>query len=150
MKKTQKFNKFLESLKGTGHDSLIESVKNGFKVCFENETRTDHYITTTYETWDEESAEIGETDDRGWLDEEGQSMEPDKYDIEEGLNVIDITVKFLSDKGAMHPNNSSGGSRWWSTEEEMDMHTGDRTITSYHLNNYTAEEMEEVQEKMGK
>lgn len=37
MNKSTKFQNFLESLKGQGHgqDSLIESVKKGFKVCFE-------------------------------------------------------------------------------------------------------------------
>jgi len=37
MNKIEKFETFLESLKGQGQDSLIESVKKGFKVCFENE-----------------------------------------------------------------------------------------------------------------
>ena len=31
-----KFEKFLESLKGNGQDTLIESVKKGFKVCMES------------------------------------------------------------------------------------------------------------------
>lgn len=35
MNKKQKFENFLESLKGTGQDTLIESVKQGFQVCFE-------------------------------------------------------------------------------------------------------------------
>jgi len=33
--KKQKFENFLESLKGNGQDTLIESVKQGFNVCFE-------------------------------------------------------------------------------------------------------------------
>jgi len=37
MNKKQKFEKFLESLKGNGQDVLIESLKQGFQVCFENE-----------------------------------------------------------------------------------------------------------------
>lgn len=36
---TKKFKKFLESLKGNGQDALIESVKKGFKVCFESTMR---------------------------------------------------------------------------------------------------------------
>ena len=35
MKNKQKFNKFLESLKDGKHDSLIESVKQGFRACCE-------------------------------------------------------------------------------------------------------------------
>ena len=37
MDKKVKFENFLESLKGNGQDKLIESVKKGFQVCFENE-----------------------------------------------------------------------------------------------------------------
>jgi len=36
MNKKQKFKNFLESLKGSGQDTLIESVKSGFQACFEN------------------------------------------------------------------------------------------------------------------
>ena len=35
MKNTQKFENFLESLKGNGHDTLIESVKHGFRALNE-------------------------------------------------------------------------------------------------------------------
>jgi hypothetical protein len=31
-----KFENFLESFKGKGQDNLIESVKEGFKVCFKD------------------------------------------------------------------------------------------------------------------
>jgi len=37
MNNIQKFENFLESLKGNGDDSLIESVKQGFQACFEDE-----------------------------------------------------------------------------------------------------------------
>lgn len=36
MKNKQKFNKFLESLKDGKHNSLIESVKQGFRACCES------------------------------------------------------------------------------------------------------------------
>jgi len=36
MNNRQKFEGFLESLKGNGQDALIESVKQGFQVCFED------------------------------------------------------------------------------------------------------------------
>jgi len=36
MNKKQKFEKFLESLKGNGHDVLIESMERGFQACFES------------------------------------------------------------------------------------------------------------------
>ena len=37
MNKKQKFMSFLESLKGNGQDKLVESMKRGIQVCFENE-----------------------------------------------------------------------------------------------------------------
>ena len=39
MKNKQKFNKFLESIKGNGngYDVLIEGIKQGFQACFEDE-----------------------------------------------------------------------------------------------------------------
>jgi len=36
MNNKEKFENFLESLKGNGQDVLIESVKQGFEVCFES------------------------------------------------------------------------------------------------------------------
>ena len=35
MNKKQKFENFLESLKGKDQDALIESVKSGFQACYE-------------------------------------------------------------------------------------------------------------------
>ena len=42
MDKRQKFENFLESLKGNGHDVLIESIKKGFQVI--NEGNADFKI----------------------------------------------------------------------------------------------------------
>lgn len=43
MNNKEKFENFLESLKGHGHDVLIESVKKGFTVCYESELVADKY-----------------------------------------------------------------------------------------------------------
>lgn len=37
MKNKQKFENFLESIKGNGYDVLIEGIKQGFRACFEDE-----------------------------------------------------------------------------------------------------------------
>ena len=37
MNNKQKFENFIESLKGNGYDVLIEGVKKGFQACFEDE-----------------------------------------------------------------------------------------------------------------
>jgi len=158
MNKIEKFKKFLDSLKGHGQDTLIESVEKGFQAYYESQMemsdRRGHYITTTYETWDEESTEIGDTDDKGWYDEEGQSMEADDFDREEGKTVIDNTVEFLQDKGATEGNEEgmNAAPRWWSTvypEHDRDFfEKGESTYYSFHLNNYTEEEKKEIYRRM--
>jgi len=50
MNNKQKFENFLESLKGNGQDKLVESVKQGFQTCFESgmrELREDELDTAT-------------------------------------------------------------------------------------------------------
>lgn len=39
MDKIEKFNSFLDELKGKGHDTLVESIKEGFHVHLEGITR---------------------------------------------------------------------------------------------------------------
>ena len=36
MNKKEKFDAFLESLKGNGQDNLIENIKKGYQACFES------------------------------------------------------------------------------------------------------------------
>jgi len=43
MNKQEKFENFLESLKGNGKDSVIESIEKAFQLCFENEVRKIDY-----------------------------------------------------------------------------------------------------------
>lgn len=102
-----------------------------------------HVITSTYETWDEESLEAGETDDKGWLDEEGESMEIEPEYDDEDETVITKTVSYLKKKGAIHPS-SSHGARWYSTEGDTNYRSGEQTIESYHLNGYTEKELDEI------
>jgi len=46
MKNKQKFINFLESLKSNGQDALVESVKQGFKACFEGS-----YYSSEFRDW---------------------------------------------------------------------------------------------------
>jgi hypothetical protein len=54
MNKKQKFEKFLEGLKGHNQDALIESVKKGFRVCYESD-----------EAWFSGDAELTKSDEPG-------------------------------------------------------------------------------------
>jgi hypothetical protein len=109
------------------------------------------FITITYEVWTPEDAEIGETDDRGWIDEEGESMEPDKWDREEGIGALDKTVEYLWDHGAYE--GSEGGakaaSRWWTDpKHDEDFRTGAVEQRSYHLHGFSETEKREIQKRL--
>lgn len=78
-------------------------------------TQEEPKIRIYYETWDEDSIDTGETNDRGWEDEAGVSMQPDQYDIEEGLTPVDLAVKFLTDNGPLQASSSSFAPRVWYT-----------------------------------
>jgi len=44
----KKFENFLENLKNTDNEALIESVKTGFKACFESDADLEHTIGNYY------------------------------------------------------------------------------------------------------
>ena len=56
-------------------------------------------IRVFVEEWDEESKEIGETDEKYWEEETGVSMEPDEFDIDDGKTAVDLAVSYLNDNG---------------------------------------------------
>jgi hypothetical protein len=60
----------------------------------------DHLVRSTYENWDEDSLEAGDTDDKGWLNEEGDSYDPDDYHFYEPLLPAESLAEFLQGKGA--------------------------------------------------
>ena len=62
MDSRQKFENFLESLKGEGQDTLIESVKEGFQACYE----------------DNEPIEIKVSDDGGSVSAVKKEKKPEK------------------------------------------------------------------------
>ena len=97
-----------------------------------------------------------EEDEGNWYDEGEtsndytESVEPDEYDLEDGLTAVDLAVRKLQDIGATMPSDSSGAPRWFDTpDSHMDMHTGESTTTSVHLIGFTPEEAMEIASKMG-
>ena len=102
MKKIQLFNNFLNGIKEFD-PTLMESIQTAFNTIYESEMQQQEpKIRISYETWDEDSVDVGETDDKGWENEEGVSMQPDQYDLEEGLTPVDLAVKFLTDNASIH------------------------------------------------
>jgi len=158
---TGKFLKFLESMNAVSESdkTLIESIKSGFMAIMEEEgpeeslpKEGEHTIHITYDKWDEESVEAGETDDKGFLGSAGMeittpdyiSMEPDSHDIKEGLTAVDKTVTFLRDNGPMEYSGDRGAySGWFTHYGEMDTQ-GIHENRSYHLEGYSHEEVEQI------
>ena len=145
MKKIQLFNKFLNGMKEFD-PTLMESIQTAFNTIYESEMQQQEpKIRISYETWDEDSVDAGETDDKGWENEEGVSMQPDQYDLEEGLTPVDLAVKFLTDNGPMEASSSHFNSGvWYTNYGEQDMQNGSRTNRSFQLVGFTPEQEEEI------
>lgn len=101
-------------------------------------------IRSAYETVTEESAAVGDVEDRGWIDEEGESMLPDEFD-DDGITVVDKAVAFLEKHYATQTSSSSFDTRlWYMTYPETDYKTGEERTESYFLVDFTPEQLQEV------
>lgn len=102
------------------------------------------YIKTTYtKISPPEEGEDSDPDvESGWEDEEGSSMEPDEYDLEEGLTAVDKAAAFLKDAGASESSASFfHPGIWYSTECAVeDYGTGESIERSFHLHGFTPDE----------
>lgn len=108
-------------------------------------------ILTTYETVTPESAEHGDVADRGWIDDEGESMAPDSYDRSEGLTAVDKAVRFLKDNGAGEASSSYfHRGIWYSDYGSEDYRTGENEQRSYHLKGFTAAQEREIFNQMSR
>jgi len=102
-------------------------------------------IKTTFTIVTEESAQDGDFAESGYLDEDGVSMEPDEFDIEEGLSCVDLAVKFLKGNGVISASSSRFHvGTWYSSEDDTDMRSGDCETHSYHLEGFSPEEEEAI------
>jgi len=108
-----------------------------------------HKIRSAYDKRDEESVEHGDAFERGWLDEEGESMEPDEWDLEDGLTAVDLAVKYLKDKG---PLETDQGGTTYSTSDSMynrdRIENGIEEYRYYFLDGFTDEEIEQIRSKI--
>jgi hypothetical protein len=134
-------------------DKMQGSENSGINEVDNPETQ-DKIITTTYQIVTPESAEQGDYAEQGWKDEEGESMTPDEYDMEDGVTAIDKAVEFLKHNGANEPSSSPTitiGNTWYSTSSpDIDYTTGAETYYSYHLKGFTPEEEQEIYKRITK
>lgn len=111
---------------------------------FRAQLGTDKGFLVTFSTVDTESAENGDFKSIGWSDYD--STEPDEFDLSDGLDAVDLAVRYLRDKGAMQPSGSPFYSGvWYSTEfETEDYSTDEQTEYSYHPTNFTEDEQRRI------
>lgn len=122
-----------------------------FNELFESVERSDKIITTTYQIVTPESAEDGDYADQGWEDEEGESMLPDEYDIEEGITAVDKAVEYLKNKRYVSEPSSSDfqkGVSYSTTSPDIDYSKNEETYYTCHLNGFTPDEEFEIWKKM--
>lgn len=100
-------------------------------------------IVSYYEIWTPEDAEIGETDDRGELDD--VTLELDEYDRDEGIGWADKAIDYLLDEGVNEPSSSRfHPDIWYTAYGEADYRTGATENRSYHLKGFTEQEQRAV------
>jgi len=107
-------------------------------------------IRIAYEIVTPESAEHGEADSRGWIDDIGQSMEPDAYDIAESKTRVTLAVEFLGDLGSLEASASFFHSGVWYSEYGANQGTrdyyekGEEETRTYHLAGFSEREEEAI------
>ena len=121
------------------HESLNQS------PMYEEEPEDKKRIAITYEIVTPESAEHGDAEERGWIDEEGVDMTPDKYDIDDGLTAVSKAVEFLRNEGVVEASSSQFHQGVWYIGQEIPNYkTGAVETRSYHLRGFTPKEEQAV------
>lgn len=107
------------------------------------------HVVSYYENWTPEDLEAGDTGDRGENDD--VEFELDEYDIEEGLELADLVVKYLSERGVSEASSSQFHKGvWYDTEPTQDFRTGEWRRESYHLKGFSEEDEAEVYRQLTK
>ena len=104
-------------------------------------------IAVSYEIVTSESAELGGAEERGWIDEEGVSMEPDEDDVEEGLTAVDLAVAYLLKHGVTETSSEPpGGLDTWGIASGYRHHcdTGAEENWHFFLRGFSDEEARAV------
>src|SRR5690554_3419045 len=81
------------------------SIRNAAEKLSPDET--ERRLRISYEKFTPESLDSGGPAEKGWEDERGLSMEPDRIDKEEGLTAVDLAARYLHER-LVEPSSSSG------------------------------------------
>jgi hypothetical protein len=80
-------------------------------------------------------------DEHGWIDEDGEEMDPDEFDIEDGKTAVTKAIEYLLNNGATEPSSSHPEAGvWYQDQPDEDPETGWSTERHYHLVGFTPEE----------
>lgn len=102
---------------------------------------SDRRIKTTYEIVYPSEEDVYPEIENDFVDEVGESMEPDDCDIEEGLTAVDKAIAFLNGEYVSETSGSPWSvGDWYSTEPEMNYRTGETKSQNFHLEGFTPEE----------
>lgn len=116
-----------------------------FEQHLNEKKKNDKYITTSYTKIIPDEDYIDMQEENGWEDEEGESMLPDEYDIEEGITAIDNAYNFLKKNNAIEASSSDFNKGvWYSTDGDSDFVTSVVTTYSFYLNGFTEQEEEAI------
>lgn len=115
----------------------------------------DKFITTSYHVVTDESAEHGDFEETGWVNQEGESMMPDEFDIEEGITAVEKAIEFLKDMGGLEAScYPFEKGCWYTTTDPLEtkefFEEGKRKFHSFHLNGFSEKEQREIYNEVTK
>ena len=95
-------------------------------------------VRVTFETFSPDDLEAGEASERGYEDEGGRVFDPAEYADEDdpARAAAEEAARYILNEGGVHPSRSPvdpSENTWWTTDEEPDYYTGERTFRSFHL-----------------
>ena len=95
-------------------------------------------VRVTFEAYTPEDVEAGDTEQRGYEDEEGRIFDPSEYQDEESpaQALAEDVARCVLDGGGVHPSSSPvhpDKRTWWTSDADQDYRTGEQTFQSFHL-----------------
>lgn len=102
-------------------------------------------IKITYDIVTEESAKEGDFAANGWIDEEGETIQPDAYDLEEHEGelaaVVALSVNVITKRGSIEASSSHWHNGLWYSEIDSEM---GEPRHAYHLDGFSEQEEQAI------
>ncbi len=103
-------------------------------------------IKIAYDIVDEESVQVGDFAETGWIDEKGVEVDPDECDINEadGIEadaIVNLAVEIIQQNGGVEASSSRFHEGVWFTQIDCEMN---EQRYSFHLDGFTEEEQRTI------